>query len=94
MFDGRQKFEHFGECPAFFAEINEIAAAKLAIDRVTKKRHRVIDELLNGFAPTLHHEIGRVEVIGKRDGAQVNLLAARFGSMLSSMNRAARSAAR
>ena len=23
MFDGRQKFEHFGECPAFFAEINE-----------------------------------------------------------------------
>ena len=79
MFDGRQKFEYFGECPAFFAEISEITAAKLAIDRVTKKRHRVIDELLNGFAPTLHHKIGWVEVIGKRDGAQVNLLAACFG---------------
>ena len=79
MFDGCQKFEHFSECPAFFAEINEITAAKLAIDRVTKKRHRVIDEFLNGFASTLHHEIGRVEVIGKRDGAQVNLLAACFG---------------
>ena len=27
----------------------------------------------------MHHEIGRVEVIGKRDGAQVDLLAARLG---------------
>ena len=59
--------------------MRKVVRSKTAIDAVLQKRLRVLDKFLKLGGAVRGHVLGRVEVVGQGDGAQLDPRFARLG---------------